>query len=75
MSAMTQREMAVMELRDRGMPVKTIARRLRTNEASVSRIVAIYGSDATHEYRNRQTSQEAASLELLRRIQALRGIG
>ena len=74
MSAMTARETAVMELRDRGVVVPTIARRLGMNEASVSRIVAIYGSDATLEYRTRQADQERASLELLRRIEALRGI-
>lgn len=74
MSAMTTREAAVMELRDKGLVVPVIARRLDMNEASVSRIVAIYGSDATLEFRNRQVSQERSSLELLRRIQAARGI-
>lgn len=75
MSAMTALESSVMELRDRGLGMPLIARKLRINEASVNRIVSIYGSDATREYRARQTNQARASLELLRRIEALRGTG
>ncbi len=76
--AMTAKESAVMALRDRGQVATAIARRLGVDQASVRRIIAIYGNDAMAEYRARQAAQARGSAELLEaieRAQAMRGVG
>lgn len=74
MSAMSPLETAVMELRDRGIGAPRIALRLGVKVSSVNRIISIYGSDALAELREREAMMARGSLELLRRIEALRGI-